>query len=56
VTLRFGEPIHPTGRTDDSSGMRAYTDDIMIEIQKLTGQEYVPRYAPARAKPAPEDG
>ena len=29
------------------------TDEMMSEIQKLTGQEYVPRYAPPRAHPDP---
>jgi 1-acyl-sn-glycerol-3-phosphate acyltransferase len=48
VTIKFGKPIDVTGRSDDSSGMRALTDELMAEIQKLTGQEYVPRYAPSK--------
>jgi 1-acyl-sn-glycerol-3-phosphate acyltransferase len=49
VTVRFGKPIETAGRSDDRTALRALTDELMAEIQKLTGQEYVPRYAPARA-------
>ena len=52
VTIRFGKPIETAGRADDRTSLRALTDELMAEIQKLTGQEYVPRYAPA--KPAKE--
>ncbi|MEO3748479.1 lysophospholipid acyltransferase family protein [Plantactinospora sp. B5E13] len=55
VTVRFGEPLDFTGRPADRSSLREITDEIMTEIQKLTGQEYVPRYAPARTA-APDDG
>ena len=48
VTIKFGKPIETVGRADDRSALRALTDEIMSEIQKLTGQEYVPRYAPPR--------
>jgi 1-acyl-sn-glycerol-3-phosphate acyltransferase len=48
VTLKFGKPIETAGRADDRTSLRALTDEIMVEIQKLTGQEYVPRYAPAK--------
>jgi len=48
VILRFGEPLDFTGRPDDHTSLRKMTDEIMTEIQGLTGQEYVPRYAPAR--------
>ncbi|MFI7597320.1 lysophospholipid acyltransferase family protein [Actinoplanes sp. NPDC049681] len=51
VTVRFGKPIETTGRADDRTSLRALTDEVMAEIQKLTGQEYVPRYAPPRAAP-----
>jgi 1-acyl-sn-glycerol-3-phosphate acyltransferase len=51
VTLRFGAPIPTTGRGDDRSALRVLTDLVMTEIQKLTGQEYVPRYAPPRGGP-----
>lgn len=48
VTIRFGKPLDFTGRTMDSSSLRAITDEVMTEIQRLTGQEYVGRYAPRR--------
>jgi 1-acyl-sn-glycerol-3-phosphate acyltransferase len=48
ITIRFGKPIDPTGRADDRTSLRQLTDEVMHEIQKLTGQEYVPRYAPKR--------
>jgi 1-acyl-sn-glycerol-3-phosphate acyltransferase len=50
VTIRFGKPMDLSGRGMDSSSLRAITDEIMVEIQKLTGQEYVGRYAPRRAE------
>jgi 1-acyl-sn-glycerol-3-phosphate acyltransferase len=64
VTIRFGKPMDFTGRTMDSSSLRAITDEVMAQIQQLTGQEYVGRYAPRRAAPgttpdggtAPPDG
>jgi 1-acyl-sn-glycerol-3-phosphate acyltransferase len=51
VTIRFGQPIDTAGRSDDRTALRALTDEVMAEIQKLTGQEYVPRYAPPRGAP-----
>ncbi|BFU46438.1 lysophospholipid acyltransferase family protein [Krasilnikovia sp. MM14-A1004] len=48
VVIRFGKPIETMGRGDDRTSLRALTDEVMAEIQKLTGQEYVPRYAPPR--------
>jgi 1-acyl-sn-glycerol-3-phosphate acyltransferase len=47
--IKFGKPIETVGRADDRTSLRALTDEVMGEIQKLTGQEYVPRYAPPRA-------
>ena len=54
VTVRFGKPIETEGRSDDRTGLRELTDELMAEIQKLTGQEYVPRYAPPRGAPPGE--
>ena len=48
VEIRFGKPIETEGRPSDRHTLRQLTDELMAEIQKLTGQEYVPRYAPAR--------
>jgi 1-acyl-sn-glycerol-3-phosphate acyltransferase len=49
ATIRFGKPLDFTGRAMDSSTLRAITDEVMAEIQGLTGQEYVGRYAPRRS-------
>jgi len=54
VTIKFGPPIPTADRSDDRTALRALTDEVMAEIQKLTGQEYVPRYAPPRAPKTPE--
>jgi 1-acyl-sn-glycerol-3-phosphate acyltransferase len=51
VIIRFGTPMDFTGREDDMSTMRAITDEIVTEIQKLSGQEYTGRYAPRPPKP-----
>lgn len=57
VTIRFGKPLDFTGRSDDRTSLREMTDEVMSEIQRLTGQEYVPRYAPPRGTPpAADDG
>jgi 1-acyl-sn-glycerol-3-phosphate acyltransferase len=50
VIVRFGKPIDFSGRSDDMSTMRAITDEIVTEIQKLSGQEYTGRYAPRPPK------
>jgi 1-acyl-sn-glycerol-3-phosphate acyltransferase len=51
IIIRFGKPLDFTGRSNDRASLREMTDELMAEIQKLTGQEYVPRYAPPRAHP-----
>ncbi|HEY8479270.1 MAG TPA: lysophospholipid acyltransferase family protein [Spirillospora sp.] len=46
--VRFGEPLDFSryyGREDDKEVLREVTDEIMRAIQKLSGQEYVDRYA-----------
>ncbi|MDR7278659.1 lysophospholipid acyltransferase family protein [Catenuloplanes atrovinosus] len=48
AVIRFGKPMDFTGRATDTLGLRAITDEVMAEIQKLTGQEYVPNYAPPK--------
>ncbi|KKJ99191.1 1-acyl-sn-glycerol-3-phosphate acyltransferase [Micromonospora sp. HK10] len=50
ITIKFGKPLDFTGRSDDRTSLRQMTDELMAEIQQLTGQEYVPRYAPRRAE------
>ncbi|MEH1168385.1 lysophospholipid acyltransferase family protein [Micromonospora sp. CPCC 205539] len=49
VTLRFGPPIPVADRIHGPRDIRVVTDEVMAAIQQLTGQEYVPRYAPARS-------
>jgi 1-acyl-sn-glycerol-3-phosphate acyltransferase len=49
VTIRFG-PALPVARyqddvADDPLVLRALTDELMFEIARMTGQEYVDRYA-----------
>jgi 1-acyl-sn-glycerol-3-phosphate acyltransferase len=48
ITIRFGKPMDLAGRSDDRTSQRKITDELMSEIQKLTGQVYVARYAPPR--------
>lgn len=55
VIVRFGSVMDFSGRSDDMSSIRAITDEIMVEIQKLSGQEYTGRYA-KRPGNAPENG
>jgi 1-acyl-sn-glycerol-3-phosphate acyltransferase len=50
VTVSFGKPMHFSDRPNERSIMRNITDEIMAEIQKLTGQVYTGRYAPRRAQ------
>ncbi|MER7397619.1 lysophospholipid acyltransferase family protein [Streptomyces sp. NPDC000151] len=54
VTIRFGEPMdfsRYANMTSEHAALRAVTDEIMYEIMKLSGQEYVDVYA-ADAKAA----
>jgi 1-acyl-sn-glycerol-3-phosphate acyltransferase len=53
VVVKFGPALDFSGRGEDMASMRAITDEIMKEIQKLSGQEYTGRYAvrPAKSKP-----
>jgi 1-acyl-sn-glycerol-3-phosphate acyltransferase len=48
VTVRFGEPIdvaRHAGMLDDRLALRDVTDEVMFEIQSLSGYEYVDTYA-----------
>jgi 1-acyl-sn-glycerol-3-phosphate acyltransferase len=45
VVIRFGKPMDFSAREDDMSSMRAITDEIVREIQKLSGQKYAGKYA-----------
>jgi 1-acyl-sn-glycerol-3-phosphate acyltransferase len=51
VTIKFGKPIDVTPWKDAavaSTAARELTDLVMKDIQHLTGQEYVSRYAPPK--------
>lgn len=59
VRVRFGDPIDPQryATRDDEAGiaLRAMTDEVMFEIQSLSGYEYVDTYATKRAEDVPVD-
>ena len=51
--VKFGEPLDFSryeGMEDDRYILRAITDEIMYEIMRLSGQEYVDLYAPDAKK------
>jgi 1-acyl-sn-glycerol-3-phosphate acyltransferase len=53
--VRFGKPLDFSryyGLEKDRVVLRAMTDEIMYEIMKLSGQEYVDRYAKSEKVPA----
>ncbi|GIH95507.1 lysophospholipid acyltransferase family protein [Planobispora siamensis] len=50
VGVRIGEPLRFTGSETSARDRRRVTDEIMTAIQKLSGQEYVGSYAPARTR------
>ena len=48
ITVRRGRPIgdeRVRDRPDDRLALRDLTDEVMYELQALSGQEYVPAYA-----------
>ncbi|MFD1826568.1 MULTISPECIES: lysophospholipid acyltransferase family protein [Mumia] len=56
-SVRFGEPLDFSryeGMADDRYILRAITDEIMYEIMRLSGQEYVDTYASRSRKAEPE--
>ncbi len=58
VRIRFGEPIelgHYQGRHDDRLALRDVADEVMFEIQQLSGYEYVDTYATKRAEDVPAE-
>ncbi|RLV48059.1 1-acyl-sn-glycerol-3-phosphate acyltransferase [Nocardioides mangrovicus] len=48
VGMRFGEPMQfaDTGKEPAREELRAFTDQVMKELQRLGGQEYADEYAP----------
>lgn len=58
VTVRFGAPLdyeHYLGRDNDHLVLRDIADEIMYELQQLTGYEYVDTYATKQAEDLPVD-
>ena len=58
VTIRFGEPLeleHYIGRENDHLALRDIADEIMFELQQLTGYEYVDTYATKQAEDLPTE-
>lgn len=49
VTVRFAAPLDGARFADDAGtdplALRAFTDELMFEIRRLSGQQYVDRYA-----------
>lgn len=58
-TVRFGKPMFASefGDPDDPRFLRRFTDAVMFEISKLSGQKYVDTYAgkPTTAEAAPSE-
>jgi 1-acyl-sn-glycerol-3-phosphate acyltransferase len=56
LSICIGEPLHFScreGRSPDQE-LRRVTDEIMQELRRLSGQEYVDSYSPGPLKPAAE--
>jgi 1-acyl-sn-glycerol-3-phosphate acyltransferase len=61
VTIRFGRPMQMEGPANpddpmeghDHTQCRAFTDDLMHEIARLSEREYVDEYVASRARTAP---
>ena len=48
VGVRIGRPMHYpqyAGQTENHEALREITDDVMRELQRLSGQDYVDEYA-----------
>jgi len=59
VTIRMGRPLtyeRLHERVDDRLALRDITDEVMYELRELSGQEYVPAYAKAKAGGSSEAG
>ena len=54
VKMEFGEPIYFTGDSSNLNTLRDVTDEIMMRIQGMSGQEYVDIYA-SRKKASEEE-
>jgi 1-acyl-sn-glycerol-3-phosphate acyltransferase len=55
VTIRFSEPMdfsRCADRADDPLVLRQITDEVMFELRRLSGQQYVDQYAKRKAAAA----
>ena len=57
VVLKPGPTVNTLGQEDDKEVIRKVTDEVMLAIAKVSGQEYVHEYqhnpdVPTHAKPA----
>ncbi len=53
LLIRIGEPLNFSryaGLPEDPAVLRSVTDEIMRELQRLSGQEYVDSYSPGPAR------
>ena len=58
LTIRFGSPVTGArfeGKEHDRLVLRQITDEVMFEIQQLSGYEYVDTYATKQAEDVPTD-
>ena len=58
VVVRFGEPLDPRRYGDaevEQLALRELTDEVMYEINQLSGYEYVDTYATKQAEDIPTD-
>jgi 1-acyl-sn-glycerol-3-phosphate acyltransferase len=56
MTISFGPPIplgHYVGKDDERIALRQITDEVMFEIQQLSGYEYADTYATKKAEDLP---
>jgi 1-acyl-sn-glycerol-3-phosphate acyltransferase len=59
VSVTFGQPIATGGDRSppgDPAAFRQLTDEVMFEIQRMTGQDYDPSYATSATDPEPITG
>lgn len=56
VSVRFGPPLRISKEevADDPLALRSFVDELMYEIRRLSGQEYVDSYVDRKPKPEPE--
>jgi 1-acyl-sn-glycerol-3-phosphate acyltransferase len=57
-SIHFGRPVDPAryrNRPDDHLVLRQIIDEVMFEIRRLSGQEYVDAYATKQAEGLPTD-